>query len=62
MQTGPSRVVSLVESTDTGEIVRSIPAEEVQHLAAALDAGRQVPVDLKACNLLKNNIHSVSNV
>ena len=48
MQTDSIRVVSLVESTDTGEIVRSIPAEEVQHLAAALDAGQQALVDLKA--------------
>ena len=48
MQTDSNRVVILVESSDTGEVVRSIPPKEVQHLAAALDAGRQALVDLKA--------------
>ena len=48
LQTDSSRVVILVKSSDTGEVVRAIPPEEVQRLAEALDAGRPALVDLKA--------------
>ena len=48
VQTDPSRVVILVESTDTGGVVRSIPPEVVQYLPAARDADRQALAELKA--------------
>ena len=48
LQTDPSRVVILVESTDTGGVVRSIPPEVVQYLPAARDADRQALANLKA--------------
>ena len=48
MQTDSIRAVILIESNNTGEVVRSIPPEVVQHLAAALDAGQQALADLKA--------------
>ena len=42
------RVVILVKSTATGEVVRAIPPEEVQRLAEALQAGEPVLVNEQA--------------
>jgi flagellar protein FlaG len=41
-------VVILVKSAETGEVVRSIPPEEVQRLADALADGEPALVDLRA--------------
>ena len=41
-------VVILVKSAETGEVVRSIPPEEVQRLAEALADGEPALVDLRA--------------
>ena len=43
-----NRVVILVKSSDTGEVVRTIPPEEVQRLSEALAAGEPALVDLRA--------------
>lgn len=43
-----NRVVILVKSTATGEVVRAIPPEEAQRLAEALEAGQPALVDERA--------------
>ena len=48
VQSDSNRVVILVKSTDTGEVVRSIPPEEVQRLAETLAAGEPALIDLRA--------------
>ena len=42
------RVVILVKSTATGEVVREIPPEEAQRLAEALQAGQPALIDERA--------------
>jgi flagellar protein FlaG len=42
------RVVILVTNSDTGELVRSIPSEEVQRLSEFLADGAPVLLDLRA--------------
>ena len=48
VQNDSERVVILVKSTDTGEVVRAIPPEEVQRFSEALAAGEPPLLNLRA--------------
>ena len=47
-QSEAGRVIILVKVSDTGELVRAIPPEEVQRLSEALAAGQPALINLRA--------------